>query len=67
MKQTELIMGMPISVEIVDGKADAMALVFDYFRRVDERYSTYKDDSEISRINAGLSPLEWSDEMTNYS
>lgn len=57
-------MGMPITIQIVDGDVSAMEAAFDYFRRVDERYSTYKSDSEISRINAGLAPAQWSDEMT---
>jgi len=46
-------MGMPITVEIVDPAATAAALdrVFDYFNYVDRKFSTYKDDSEISAIN----------------
>ena len=63
MKQTQLIMGMPITVELVSGDDDAVRAVFDYFATVDERYSTYKPDSEISRINAGLPEREWSSEM----
>ena len=65
MKQTRLLMGMPITVEIVDADASAAALddVYDYLAAVDRRYSTYKADSEISQINAGLPEAEWSDEM----
>lgn len=64
MKQTEIIMGMPITVEVVSAqRAGAISDVFDYFRRVDERYSTYKSTSEISHINAGLPETDWSDEM----
>ncbi len=64
MKQTKIIMGMPITIEIVDpGAAKHFAAVFDYFRAVDARYSTYKPDSEISRINDGLPETEWSAEM----
>lgn len=57
-------MGMPITVHIVDDghEADTTA-VFDYFRGVDERYSTYKPGSEISRINQGLPENKWSAEM----
>jgi thiamine biosynthesis lipoprotein len=46
-------MGMPIIVDIRDGGAwDAeLDRVFDWFRLVDERFSTYKPDSEISRLN----------------
>lgn len=49
-------MGMPITVEIADAGADPAAIdaVFAYFRSVDERFSTYKTTSEISRMNDGL-------------
>ena len=65
MTKTEQIMGMPVTVEIADGAEAAKAIqrTFDYFRSVDARYSTYKEDSEISRINRGLPEEEWSDEM----
>lgn len=64
MKQTELIMGMPITVEVVGAKDETLLTgTFDYFRQVDVRYSTYKSDSEISRINRGLPRIEWSSEM----
>jgi thiamine biosynthesis lipoprotein len=53
MKQTRLLMGMPITVEAVDPWAEGRHLeqVFDYFQSIDERFSTYKDTSEISAIN----------------
>lgn len=56
MKQTELIMGMPITVEIVDASAneETMKSVFDYFRSIDERFSVYKTTSEITKMNQGL-------------
>jgi FAD:protein FMN transferase len=46
-------MGMPITVEVVDAFAtpDLIKSVFDYFEYVDAKFSTYRDDSEISRIN----------------
>lgn len=49
-------MGMPVTVEVVDPNVTASTLnmVYDYFRYVDEKFSTYKADSEISRINQGL-------------
>lgn len=57
-------MGMPVTVEIVgDHVAEYFSMVFDYFREIDSRYSTYKHDSEISKINRGLSEAAWSDEM----
>ncbi|MGH7250167.1 MAG: FAD:protein FMN transferase, partial [Minisyncoccia bacterium] len=65
MKQTRLMMGMPITIEIVDKKAnsDIFDYIFDYFSQVDGRYSTYKPNSEISRINRGLPKNRWSAEM----
>lgn len=65
MKKTENIMGMPVTVQIVgrDDAAAAIADTFEYFRKVDERYSTYRPDSEISRINAGMPESRWSGEM----
>lgn len=56
MKQTKLIMGMPITVEIVDSTVteNIMTSVFDYFTSIDEQFSVYKDTSEITKINKGL-------------
>ena len=53
-------MGMPIIVEIVDASAndEAFNAVFDYFQYVDEKFSTYKDNSEIMRINRHELKLE---------
>jgi FAD:protein FMN transferase len=46
-------MGMPITVEIVDAGAPAKLLtdVFTHFEYVDAKFSTYKDNSEITLIN----------------
>lgn len=64
MKQTKLIMGMPITIEIVDSdNAKLLADTFRLFRDVDNRYSTYKTDSEISGINQGLPKAKWSAQM----
>jgi thiamine biosynthesis lipoprotein len=53
MKQTEIIMGTPIIVEIVDSEAkeNFFEEVFNYFKYVDQKFSTYKNDSEIMKIN----------------
>ncbi len=53
MKQTRLLMGMPITVEIVDDSVTEAAInaVYEYFTYVDETFSTYKDSSEITAIN----------------
>ena len=64
MKRTKIIMGMPITVEVVEKVAGSdIESVFAYFRSVDKRYSTYKASSEISKINAGLPRNKWSREM----
>ena len=47
-------MGMPIVVDVRDDCGDeVLDGLFDWFREVDERFSTYKDTSEISRLNRG--------------
>lgn len=55
MKQLQLLMGMPITVEILDvGATEAdIEKVFASFRAIDETFSTYKEQSEISKINRG--------------
>lgn len=61
-------MGMPVTLEVVDARADESLLdeVFAYFVYVDEKFSTYKDSSEISRINRGELKLEdASEDMKN--
>ena len=63
-RTTKDIMGLPITVEIVDGNEAALSAIFDYFRAVDARFSTYKEDSEISKINRGEIPeSQYSNEM----
>jgi FAD:protein FMN transferase len=52
--QTRLIMGMPITVDIVDGdRADVVNDVFAMFEAVDRRFSLWKPDSEICAVNRG--------------
>jgi FAD:protein FMN transferase len=69
MKQTRLLMGMPITVDVKDAPDDVTAAreidrVYAYFTQVDETFSTYKDTSEISRINRGeLDEADASDEV----
>ena len=52
IRRVEMIMGMPIVVDVRDDDAGDELLdpVFDWFREVDAVFSTYKDDSEISRL-----------------
>ena len=58
------IMGMPVTVEIIDNIPNVSELIseiFEYFKTVDEKFSTYKENSEISKINSGEINVE------NYS
>ncbi len=66
MRVTRLMMGMPITVDVVGSGDDGATIeaVFAYFDAVDRRFSTYKDDSEISAINQGrLREADYSAEM----
>ncbi len=65
MRETRLLMGMPVTVEVVDASGDAVLEdVFAYLADVDRRFSTYRSDSEISAINRGcLAPPGYSTEM----
>ncbi len=53
--RVEQIMGMPIIIDVRDTDIEPSALdrAFEWFRCVDARFSTYKADSEISRLNRG--------------
>lgn len=66
MVQKRDIMGMPVCIEIADTniKQESFDSVFDYLIHIDERFSTYKENSEISKINRGeICPDQYSDEM----
>lgn len=58
-------MGMPITIEVLDRNIMGADIenIFTYFKTIDERYSTYKPSSEISKINDGLGRNQWSKEM----
>lgn len=65
MRDTRIIMGMPVTIDVADAtKQDVLETIFSYFVSVDERFSTYKKDSEISRINRReISEENYSKEM----
>jgi thiamine biosynthesis lipoprotein len=66
MKETRLLMGMPITIEIVDGRKvkEAIEKVFEYFKYIDEKFSPFKPTSEISKINNKEIPeSNWSDDV----
>jgi thiamine biosynthesis lipoprotein len=54
MRETRIMMGMPITVDVV-GVEDKRTIdaVFAWFEAVDRRFSTYRDDSEVADLNAG--------------
>lgn len=56
MKQTRLIMDMPITVEIVDlnVRINDINDIFNYFTYIDNTFSTFKKNSEITKINNRL-------------
>ena len=59
--RVESIMGTAISIDIVHGPPDSDRLVtsaFDWFHEVDTLFSTYKEDSEVCRIDRGELELE---------
>ena len=55
-RRVEHVMGMPILIDIRDDDVDREILdtTFGAFRAVDDRFSTYRDDSEVMRINRGV-------------
>jgi thiamine biosynthesis lipoprotein len=58
LHQVEQLMGMPVSVELADdlpypALAALSEEVFSWLRRVDSLFSTYKPDSEVSRLSRG--------------
>jgi thiamine biosynthesis lipoprotein len=58
MRRAEAVMGTNISVVVADpAPTDVVDSVFDWFRAVDERFSTYKPDSEVCTLSPALSPL----------
>lgn len=66
MKQTRILMGMPVTVEVIGNQISESVFedVYNFFEAVDERFSTYKPASEISRINTGqLAAGDSSEEM----
>ena len=66
MRQTRTIMSMTVQVEIVDENAsdEVFKKVFSFLEGVDEQFSTFKNDSEISKINRGeIKDAEYSNGM----
>jgi thiamine biosynthesis lipoprotein len=60
MLRVEHVMGMPIRIDVRDPGVPESAVdeAFAWFRHVDSTFSTYKDDSEIMRLNRGELALD---------
>jgi len=60
IRRVEHVMGMPIVLDIRDDEVDEVVVekMFEWLRWVDATFSTYKPDSEISRLNRGELLLE---------
>lgn len=59
-------MGTPVIIEIRSEEASQKLFdeVFDYFKYIDEKFSTYKDTSEITLINQNkIKEADWSHDM----
>src|SRR5581483_11049059 len=67
MKETRILMGMPVTVEVIGSGPviqKAIEEVFGYFAYVDQTFSTFKETSEITHINRGLlKPSQYSSDM----
>ncbi len=55
MKQTRILMGMPVMIEVIDPSVTESHIndIYIYFEYIDEKFSTYKATSEITQINEG--------------
>jgi thiamine biosynthesis lipoprotein len=52
MRQVRMIMGMPVIIDIPAAHSPAIFIeVFDYLHTIDEKFSTYRQDSEVSMFN----------------
>ena len=60
LRRIEHVMGMPVVVDLRDEDVgdDAIDEVFEWLRLVDARFSTFKPDSEICRLDRGDLALE---------
>jgi thiamine biosynthesis lipoprotein len=47
------IMGMPIGIDVADADAVDVEAAFDWLREVDATFSTYRNDSDVSRLDRG--------------
>jgi thiamine biosynthesis lipoprotein len=53
MTEVRHIMGIPIGIDVRDADGIDVEAAFDWLREVDAMFSTYRDDSDISRLDRG--------------
>lgn len=54
MRKVQQIMGIPVSIDIPDcGDEAVFDAAFERLRQIDDKFSTYKSGSEVSRLAAG--------------
>lgn len=66
MKKQTVSMGMPVTIAVCDRGVtqEDILEVFSYFRHIDNKFSTYKKNSEISQVNRGeIGKEQYSNEM----
>jgi len=66
MKKQASIMGMSVIIQVIDASVTQEDLneVFSYFHYIDKKFSTYKENSEVSQINReDLKESQFSNEM----
>lgn len=66
IQETRILMGMPVTIAIADrnGTKEALEKIFRYFHTVDERFSPFKESSEVGILNRDQSvPENLSDDM----
>ena len=66
MKKEGISMGMPVTLQVIDPHVREKDFdeAFQYFDAIDKRFSPYKKNSELSRINDGtIAPEQYSKEM----
>jgi thiamine biosynthesis lipoprotein len=53
--RVEQIMGTAVGIDVHDAvvRPEVLDVAFDYLREIDRRFSTYKPDSEVSRLSRG--------------
>lgn len=58
IKKTRLLWNMPITIQIESTDESLFEEIFVYFNHIDEVFSVFRSDSEISKINSGKKKIE---------